>query len=78
MNTLTVRVKVPVEAAEAVLQSIKPEAESDAYQRSEVSLSYEDCEIVLNAKAGDLHAMRAAANTYIRWLDMCLKLTESK
>ena len=73
---LTVRLQVPAEVAEATLNSIHPEIESDLHERSSVELKYEGQELVLHIKAKDLHAMRAAANTYVRWLDMCTKLTQ--
>jgi tRNA threonylcarbamoyladenosine modification (KEOPS) complex Pcc1 subunit len=75
MNELVVRLQIPQEAAEACLNSIKPEVESDIHERSSVELKY-DGELILRITAGDLHALRAAANTYIRWLDMCLKLVK--
>ncbi|MFH0861527.1 MAG: KEOPS complex subunit Pcc1 [Candidatus Altiarchaeota archaeon] len=75
MNELTVSLKVPKEAADAVLKSIKPEIDADIHERTDISLTY-DKELILRIEAKDLHAMRAAANTYIRWLDMCLKLAK--
>ena len=75
MNELTVSLKVPKESADAVLRSIRPEIEADIHERTDISLAY-DKELVLRISAKDLHAMRAAANTYIRWLDMCLKLAK--
>ena len=74
MNELVVRLPAGREAAEACLNSIRSEIDSTAYDRSSVDLVY-DGELVLHIKARDLHALRAAANTYLRWLDMCLKLT---
>jgi tRNA threonylcarbamoyladenosine modification (KEOPS) complex Pcc1 subunit len=75
MNEITVSIKVQSDAARTVLNSIRPEIESDEYGRSKVELSYEK-ELILKITSPDLHAMRAAANTYLRWLDMCLKLAK--
>jgi tRNA threonylcarbamoyladenosine modification (KEOPS) complex Pcc1 subunit len=75
MNELSVRIQVPRVRAEACLASIRPELEAGAHDRSTVELSY-DGELILDVTARDLHAMRAAVNTYLRWVDMCLKLTE--
>ena len=76
MNELTVRLQAPGEVAAATLESIKPEINAEIHGRSTVDLRYEGGELILHVSAKDLHAMRAAANTYIRWLDMCAKLTE--
>ena len=73
MNELIVSVKAPPKAAAACLASMRPEIDSDTHARSAVDLRY-DGGLVLTITAKDLHAMRAAANTYIRWLDMCLRL----
>jgi len=73
MNELVVRLQVPREAAEACLESIKPELGFGVRERSSAELSY-DGELMLRVRARDIHALRAAVNTYLRWLDMCLKL----
>jgi len=75
MNELTVNLKVSKESADAILRSIRPEIEADIHERTHISLAY-DGELILTITAKDLHAMRAAANTYIRWLDMCMKLVK--
>ncbi|MFH1055956.1 MAG: KEOPS complex subunit Pcc1 [Candidatus Altiarchaeota archaeon] len=75
MNEFTVSIKVSEDVAKACLKSIKPEIDSDTYGRSKVELKY-DGELTLRIEAKDLHALRAAANTYLRWLDMCIKLAK--
>jgi len=72
-NVLTVELDVPRDVAEACLKSIRPEIDSDVHTRSEVTLKYEGS-LTLIIRARDLHALRAAANTYLRWLDMCVKI----
>lgn len=75
MNELTVRHPAQRDKAEAVLASIKPEIDSELHERSTVELTY-DKDLILHITAKDLSAMRAAANTYLRWLDMTLKLAD--
>ena len=75
MNELTVRLQVSEAAAKACLGSILPEIGSDLHERTTIKLAYER-ELILSITATDLHAMRAASNTYIRWLDMCVKLAK--
>ncbi len=72
-NELAVELDVPRDVAEACLESIRPEIDADVHTRSEVTLKY-DGRLTLLIRARDLHALRAAANTYFRWLDMCLKI----
>ncbi|MBU0762703.1 MAG: hypothetical protein KKD39_06725 [Candidatus Altiarchaeota archaeon] len=76
MNQLILEVEADPRKADAVLKSIKPEIEEDIHTRSSIDLKYESGKLILEINAKDLTAMRAAANTYIRWLDMCMKITE--
>ncbi len=78
MNELSVRLYIPAEAAKVCCQSVGLEAQSEALTRSKVELSCEkDC-LLLHITASDLSAMRAAVNTYLRWIIMCCDLTEEK
>jgi tRNA threonylcarbamoyladenosine modification (KEOPS) complex Pcc1 subunit len=75
MNELTVTLDVQKDVASSILKSMRPEIDSDIHGRSSISLAY-DTALVLHISSQDLHALRAAANTYIRWLDMCVKLAK--
>ncbi len=74
MNEFLFTVEATPEVAEAVLKSLTPELEENTHERSKVKLTY-DGELTLHITSDDLHSMRAAVNTYLRWLDMILKLT---
>jgi tRNA threonylcarbamoyladenosine modification (KEOPS) complex Pcc1 subunit len=74
MNELIFTVEASPEAAEAVLKSVAPELSENARERSKAELSY-DGGLSLHITSDDLHSMRAAVNTYLRWLDMALNLT---
>jgi len=76
MNEFVLRLRVTQEAANACLRSILPEIESDIHGRSTCELKIVEGGLVLRITATDLHAMRAAVNTYVRALDMCLKLAK--
>jgi tRNA threonylcarbamoyladenosine modification (KEOPS) complex Pcc1 subunit len=76
MNESILSLKVPSDAASACLNSIKPEIDSDVHGRSIVELRADGEGLLLRITANDLHAMRAGVNTYVRWLDMCLKLAK--
>ncbi|MFW6041016.1 MAG: KEOPS complex subunit Pcc1 [Thermoplasmatota archaeon] len=55
------------------LKSLVPEAE-EGMKRVEVSLSYEPPKIIINAE--DIRALRAALNSYLRWLDVSEKIID--
>ena len=75
MNELTLQVEATAEVAQACINSIKPELDQDIHGRSNVEITY-DKKLTLHISAKDLHALRAATNTYLRWLDMCVKLAK--
>jgi tRNA threonylcarbamoyladenosine modification (KEOPS) complex Pcc1 subunit len=75
-NELTVTVEVSDAAADAIMASVLPEIDSDTHERTAIKMSRQGGRLALTIRAKDLHAMRAAANTYLRWLDMCAKLAE--
>ncbi|MFH1403012.1 MAG: KEOPS complex subunit Pcc1 [Candidatus Altiarchaeota archaeon] len=75
MNSLRVLFEIPREDADVICESVGIEASSVKHERSNVRLHYEDG-LVLDVEAKDLHAMRAAVNTYLRWISMAQKLIE--
>ncbi len=77
MNHLDVTIEADPKQAKACIESILPELEADMHERSDVAISY-DGSLQISITAKDLSAMRAAANTYLRWVDMCLKLVETR
>jgi tRNA threonylcarbamoyladenosine modification (KEOPS) complex Pcc1 subunit len=76
MNTLEVEVTLPKEVAEACVSAVGPETASDALTRSEIRIEPTEKGVKLKVEASDLHALRAAANTYLRWVIMCAELAE--
>ena len=78
MNELLVTLELPKETAETCIKSIRPEAENDIHERSQVELHYGGGLLVLRITATDLTAMRAALNTYLRWIIMCAGLISEK
>jgi tRNA threonylcarbamoyladenosine modification (KEOPS) complex Pcc1 subunit len=75
MNELSIRLEVPGETAQVCCRSVGLEAQSEALSRSKVELSCEKDALILNVNSEDLGAMRAAVNTYLRWIIMCCDLT---
>ena len=69
---------IPAKAADICAKAVQMEAQSEALMRSKVELSCEGDRLKMIVIAGDLSAMRAALNTYLRWISMCIGLVEGK
>ena len=64
---------------QAVLQALKPETETSSTSRSEVQLINENNSLILEFRAADTSALRAAMNSYLRLIGVAMnlqKLTE--
>lgn len=59
------------ERSRTSLRSLLPEAE-EGMKRVDVDISVDDCEV--RVEADDTTALRAALNSYVRWLDVTQKL----
>ena len=57
-----------------VLGAIKPETETSSTSRSEVDMKTEDQTLILDFKATDTSALRAAMNSYLRLIGVAMKL----
>lgn len=75
MNTIEVAIKAPEHSVQICRKAVSMEAKSDALSRSEVVLSGSGGCLKIVITATDLGALRAALNTYLRWINMCLTLT---
>jgi len=54
---------------EMVLKALKPEIERHQFmRRSKVNVSSKQNNLILNFKAEDTSALRAAINSYLRWI----------
>ena len=62
------------EDAKAIYSSLKPEADSMSGRHYKVSLRLEGCELSLTLEAGSLSKLRAALNSYLRWMYSALEL----
>jgi len=73
-----IHVMVPEEVVEAVLDALSPEVESPSSERSSTDVLRGVDGIVISTEASDTTAMRAAVNSYLRWvqgiLDMLSKI----
>jgi KEOPS complex subunit Pcc1 len=68
------RVRSPF--ANTILSSISPEAGREI-PRSKVVTGLEGDEVVLRVEATDLAALRAALNSYLRWMDIAEDMSKT-
>ena len=57
-----------------VLQALKPETETSSTHRSKVHVTTEDQSLVLDFRATDTSALRAAMNSYLRLISVAMNL----
>jgi len=73
-----IRIKVHEKVVDAVLDALSPEVESPSSERSSTGVRRDMDGIVISTEASDTTAMRAAVNSYLRWvkgiLDMLSKI----
>jgi tRNA threonylcarbamoyladenosine modification (KEOPS) complex Pcc1 subunit len=67
-SSAEIRIKVPEEVVEAVLDALSPEVESPSSERSSTYVRRGVDDIVISTEASDTTAMRAAVNSYLRWV----------
>ncbi|MDH5418727.1 MAG: KEOPS complex subunit Pcc1 [Candidatus Bathyarchaeota archaeon] len=60
-----------------VLEALKPETTSPSTRRSKVQMKGEGNSLTLNFKARDTSALRAAVNSYLRWILLTKTVLES-
>ena len=65
----------------AVLEALRPETKTSVTSRSEVQMKADDQSLVLEFRATDTSALRAALNSYLRLVGVAMdlqKLTEER
>ena len=60
-----------------VLEALKPETRRPLTRRSKVQMESEGNSLTLNFKASDTSALRAAINSYLRWILLTKTILES-
>jgi tRNA threonylcarbamoyladenosine modification (KEOPS) complex Pcc1 subunit len=59
--------------SKAIFKALKPELRIPFTSRSKVEMNLRGKSIALKIRAKDLTALRAAVNSYLRWLLSCFK-----
>jgi len=60
-----------------VLEALNPETKTPSTRRSKVHMKGEEKSLTLNFKARDTSALRAAINSYLRWILLTKTVLES-
>ena len=60
-----------------IVASLKPEINSPATHRANVTLQVHDCFLLLIVDAEDATALRAAVNAYLRWINSTVNIVET-
>lgn len=64
-----IRLKIPIgNQLEAVYKALKPEVENPASTRLKANIQREGSLVILRVEARDTVALRAALNSYLRWI----------
>ena len=73
----TVHVDVPEGISDIVDESLAPEVERPTSERSSVTVSAEKGKVIISIEASDVVALRAAINSYLRWVGAILDVVEA-
>jgi KEOPS complex subunit Pcc1 len=73
----TVRIEVPEGISVLIDESLAPEIERPTSERSKVTVSVDDGVVTLSIEASDVAALRAAINSYLRWVGTILDVVET-
>ncbi len=72
-----VRVEVPEGVSGLIGECLSPEVERPTSERSSVVVSVVGGGVVLSVEASDVVALRAALNSYLRWVGAILDVVEA-
>jgi tRNA threonylcarbamoyladenosine modification (KEOPS) complex Pcc1 subunit len=74
---VVVNIEVPSEKdLQVVMKALEPETKLTSSSRSKVTLSTEGNKLILYLEAKDSSAMRAAVNSYLRLIDVAIRLQQ--
>lgn len=81
MSLQEVEIKLEVEldsqkTAEIIYESLKPEINSSNSSRTTVRVQILDKKLLLEVQANDSTSLRAAINSYLRWINLSCQVLE--
>lgn len=66
-------INIKKKKASIILKSLIPEIKNPPTNRSKINLLIRDKKLLMNIKAKDMNALRAALNSYLRWINMIIE-----
>jgi tRNA threonylcarbamoyladenosine modification (KEOPS) complex Pcc1 subunit len=72
-----VAINVPGDLLNVIEGSLVPEVERPTSERSTVEVASEKGKLTIRIEASDVAALRAATNSYLRWVGAILDVVES-
>lgn len=70
MNLLEAEFSFTEQKARTIANSLKLESKENKRERSKTTVTSRGDKLKLKIEAPDLHALRAAVNTYLKWIIM--------
>ncbi len=74
MHKITISVDMPNEIRDMVSRALKVESGREIPRTKVEIKSKKDFKMIIYGE--DVHALRAAVNSYLRWLDLAIKVVE--
>ncbi len=67
-----------LETAKIILKALKPETTSSPSERASVDLNLKNEKLNIDIKATDVTSLRAAVNSYLRWITLSFNILSLK
>ena len=67
-------VEAPCSVIDIIIESLRPELESNISDRSKVLIEASERGLILKAEAEDVTALRAAVNSYLYWINGIIEI----
>ena len=74
--TAEIKISVSPNVADVIIASLKPEIAAPTSDRSVISIDPTFSGILLKIKAEDVSALRAAANSYLYWVQSIIEISD--
>lgn len=72
-----IKISVPQSVGNVIIASLRPEIAAPTSDRSEVSIDPTSSGILLKIEAEDITALRAAANSYLYWVQAIIEISDT-
>jgi KEOPS complex subunit Pcc1 len=73
----SIHLSVPEGLSELIQESLSPEVEHSISERSNVIITSKKCDVSIFIEALDIVALRAAINSYLRWINTILDIVKT-